>query len=124
MKDLRVLPHLCEVRVDDVDDEPVLGELGEAMTPRNGESFPGRNRPRKKTHEIARYGAGTIRASKNFCNRRKVSSLGGVGGGVQGSQEGARRGQEGGSRQGASWPPWSSSPAPLGLGIFLILQKL
>src|SRR3954467_15747044 len=29
-----------------------------------------------------------------------------------------------GSRQGASWAPWSSSPAPLGLGIFVILQKL
>ena len=25
MKDLRVLPHLCEVRVDDIDDELVLG---------------------------------------------------------------------------------------------------
>src|ERR1041384_4927560 len=40
-----------------------LGELGEAMAPRSAESFPGRNRPRKKTHEIARYGVGTIRAN-------------------------------------------------------------
>ena len=63
MKDLGVLPHLCEVRVDDVDDELVLGELGEAMEPRSAKSFPGRNRPRKKTHEIARYGAGTIPAN-------------------------------------------------------------
>src|SRR3954470_12953293 len=31
--------------------------------------------------------------SKNFCNRREVSSLGGVGVGVQGTQEGAWRGQ-------------------------------
>src|SRR4051812_32965996 len=37
-----------------------LGELGEAMAPRFAESFPGRNRPRKKTHEIVRYGAGMI----------------------------------------------------------------
>src|SRR3954462_14668950 len=29
-----------------------------------------------------------------------------------------------GPRHEASWPPWISSPAPLGLGIFLILQKL
>src|SRR3954469_3984352 len=29
-----------------------------------------------------------------------------------------------GARREASWGPWSSSPAPLGLGIFLILQKL
>ena len=60
-----MLPHLCEVRVDDIDDElgraaESLGELGEAIAPRPAESFPGRNRPRKKTHEIARYGAGTI----------------------------------------------------------------
>src|SRR3954467_15436373 len=40
-----------------------LGELGEAMVPTSAESFPGRNRLRKKTHEIARYGAGTIRAN-------------------------------------------------------------
>src|SRR4051812_852746 len=101
------------------------GELGEAMAPKSAKSFPSRNRPRKKTHKIARYGAGTIRAnSKNFCNGRKVPSLGGVGGGVRGSQEGAWRGQEVGPRQGASWPPWISSPAPIGLGIFLILQKL
>ena len=61
MKDLGVLPHLCEVRVDDVDENLSLEELGEAMAPRSAENFPGRNRPRKKTHEIARYGAGTIR---------------------------------------------------------------
>ena len=58
-----MLLHLCEIRVDDVDDKLVLGELGEAMAPRSAESFPGRNRPRKKIHEIARYGAGTIRAN-------------------------------------------------------------
>src|SRR3954462_8836060 len=37
---------------------------------------------------------------KNFCNRRKVSSLGGVEGGVQGTQEGAWRGQEWGRARG------------------------
>ena len=71
-----------------------LGELGEAMAPRSVKSFPGRNRPRKKTQEIARYGAGQSGQiySKNFCNRRKVPSLGGVGGGVRGSQEGGAPG--------------------------------
>ena len=63
MKDLGVLPHLCEVRVDDVDDELVLGELEEAMTPKSAKSFPGRYKPKEKTHEIARYGAGTIGAN-------------------------------------------------------------
>src|SRR3954462_9446884 len=83
-----------------------LGELGEAMVPRSAESFPGRNRPRKKTREIARYGAGTIPANiyrKKFCNRRKVSSLGEVG--VQGTQEGAWRGQEGGRARRPPRPP-------------------
>src|SRR4051812_4013599 len=103
-----------------------LGELGEAMAPRSVESFPGRNRPRKKNTRSRDTGpkiSGQI-YSKNFCNRRKVPSLGGVGVGVQGTQESAWRGQEGWPRQEASWAPWSSSPAPLGLGIFLILQKL
>src|SRR3954469_2481695 len=59
--------------------------------------------------------------SKNLCSRRKVSSLSGVGVGVRGTQEGARRGQEG-AAPGGLLPPWSSSPDPLGLGIFLILQ--
>ena len=61
MKDLGVLPYLHEVRVDDVDEEIVLGELGEAMAPKSAKSFPGRYKPKEKTHEIARYGAGTIR---------------------------------------------------------------
>src|SRR3954467_2524962 len=103
-----------------------LGELGEAMAPKSAKSFPGGNN-RKRKHTKSR---GTVPGrsgqiySKNFCNRRKVPSLGGVGGGVQGSQEDARRGQEVGPRQGASWPPWSSTPAPIRIGIFLILQKL
>src|ERR1041384_1184323 len=103
-----------------------LGELREAMAPKSAKSFPGRNN-RKRKHMKLR---GTVPGrsgqiySKNFCNRRKVPSLGGVGGCVQGTQEGARRGLKGGPRQGASWPPWSSTPAPIGLGIFLILQKL
>src|SRR4051812_28906987 len=49
--------------------------------------------------------------SKNFCNRRKVSSLGGVGVGVQGTQEGSWRGQEGGH---ARRPPGTPG-APLRL---------
>src|ERR1041385_1186863 len=72
-----------------------LGELGEAMAPRSAESFPGRNRPR----DTVPGRSGQI-YSKNFRNKRKVSSLGGVGGGVQGSQEGARRSQEGGRARG------------------------
>src|ERR1041385_5359351 len=43
--------------------------------------------------------------SKNFRNRRKVSSLGGVGVGVQGTQEGAWRGQEGGGAPGGLLGP-------------------
>src|ERR1041384_2723726 len=62
-KSLMVILHLSKVRVDDVDDELVLGGTWEAMAPRSAESFPGRNRPRKKTHEITRYGVGTIRAN-------------------------------------------------------------
>src|SRR3954467_12155799 len=79
-----------------------LGELGEAMAPKSAKSFPGGNN-RKRKHTKSR---GTVPGrsgkiySKNFCNRRKVPSLGGVGGGVQGSQEGARRGQEGGRARG------------------------
>src|SRR3954467_4391350 len=42
--------------------------------------------------------------SKKFCNRRKVSSLGGVGVGVQGTQEGAWCGQEGGAPGGLLGP--------------------
>src|SRR4051812_998649 len=38
--------------------------------------------------------------SKNFCNRRKISSLGGVRVGVQGTQEVAWRGQERGRAKG------------------------
>src|SRR3954462_14449052 len=45
--------------------------------------------------------------SKNFCNKRKVSSLGGVGGGVQGTQEGAWHGQEGGRARRPPGPPGS-----------------
>src|ERR1041384_4927559 len=41
---------------------------------------------------------------KKFCNRRKVSSLGGVGVGVQGTQEGAWRGQEGAAPGGLLGP--------------------
>src|SRR3954463_13982504 len=74
-----------------------------------------RERKHTKSRDTVPGRSGQI-YSKNFCNRRKVPSLGGVGGGVRGSQEGARRGQEG-ARHGASWPPWSSSPAPIGLGI-------
>src|SRR3954464_9847114 len=93
----------------------------------NQQLFPWQKQTEKEKHTKSRdtvTGRSGQIYSKNFCNRRKVPSLGGVTGGVRGSQEGARRGQEGGPRQGASWPPWSSSPAPLGLGIFLILQKL
>src|ERR1043165_3940477 len=79
-----------------------LGELGEAMAPKSAKSFPGRNN-RKRKHTKSR-GAVPGRSgqiySKNFCNRRKVPSLGGVGGGVQGSQEGARRGLKWGRARG------------------------
>src|ERR1044072_4990412 len=79
-----------------------LGELGEAMAPKSAKSFPGRNN-RKRKHTKSR---GTVPGrfgqiySKNFCDRRKVPSLGGVGGGVQGSQEGARCGLKGGRARG------------------------
>src|ERR1041384_8522926 len=61
MKDLGVLLHLCEVRIMTLMTNLSLGELGEAMAPKPAKSFPGRNRPREKTHEIARYSARTIR---------------------------------------------------------------
>ena len=103
-----------------------LGELGEAMAPRSSESFPGRNKPRKKTHEITRYGAETIleNISQKFLQQKegfkprwsRSRSPGHPGGCL------ARPG--GGPRLEASWAPWSSSTDPLGLGIFLILQKL
>src|ERR1043165_9936859 len=127
MKDLGVLLQLCEGRVDDVDDELVLGGTWRSHGPQNPlkvfQAETNRERKHTRLRDTVPGRSGQI-YSKNFCNRRKVLSLGGVRGGVRGSQEGARRGQEVGPRQGASWPPWSSSPAPIGLGIFLILQKL
>src|SRR3954467_6074012 len=53
-----------------------------------------RERKHTKSRDTVRGLSGQI-YSKNFCNRRKVSTLGGVGVGVQGTQEGAWRGQEG-----------------------------
>src|ERR1041385_2269993 len=65
-----------------------------------------RERKHTKSRDTVPGRSGQI-YSKNFCKRRKVSSLGGVGGGVQGSQEGARRGQEGGRARG---PPGLPGP--------------
>src|ERR1043165_6930107 len=103
-----------------------LGELGEAMAPRSAKSFLGRNRPRKKTHEIARYGAGTIRANiyQKFLQQKEGSEPRWSRRRSPGQPGGCPAWPGRGPRQGASWPPWSSSPAPIGLGIFLILQKL
>src|ERR1041384_1801730 len=96
---------LARVVIDDGPCNPL--RLSHKKTSPINSFFPGRNRPRKKTHEIARYSAGTIRAiySKNFCNRRKGPSLGGGGGGVRGSQEGARCDQEVGRARGPPGPP-------------------
>src|ERR1043165_83114 len=58
-----------------------------------------RERKHKKSRDTVPGRSGQI-YSKNFCNRRKVSSLGGVGGGVRGIQEGARRGKEGSRARG------------------------
>src|ERR1044072_7717138 len=79
-----------------------LGELGEAMAPKSAKSFPDRNN-RKRKHTKSRDtvpGRSGQIYSKKICNRRKVPSLGGVGGGVQGTQEGAWRGQEGAASGG------------------------
>src|SRR3954465_5301465 len=79
-----------------------LGELGEAMAPGSAESFlaeTDRERKHTKSRDTVPGRSGKI-YSKNFCNRTKVPSLGGVGGGVRGSQEGARHGQGGGAPGG------------------------
>src|SRR4051812_27166979 len=79
-----------------------LGELGEAMAPIFPEVFLAEtDRVRKHTRlrDTVPGLSGQI-YSKKFCNKRKVSSLGGVGVGLQGTQEGARRGQEWGRTRG------------------------
>src|SRR3954471_7032269 len=84
-----------------------LGEIGEAMAPRSAESFPAetdRERKHTKSRDTVPGLSGQV-YSKNFCNRRKVSSLGGVGVKVQGTQEGASRGQEGGRARRPPGPP-------------------
>ena len=94
-----------------------LGELGEAMAPRSAESFPGKTdqeRKHTKLRDTVPGLSGKI-YSKNFCNRRKVSSQSGVGGGVRGAQEGAPRGQEGGHARRSPRPP--GAPLRLHLGL-------
>jgi len=56
---LRVLLHLNEVRVDDVDDELVLGGTWGS----HGKKISWQKQIEKKTHEITRYSAGTIWAN-------------------------------------------------------------
>src|ERR1041385_545733 len=86
-----------------------LGELGEAMGPWHLDLLKvflaetDRERKHTKSRDTVPGLSGQI-YSKNFCNRKKVSSLGGVGVRVQGTQEGAWRGQEGAAPGGLLGP--------------------
>src|ERR1041385_2316395 len=117
-KDLGVLVHLSEVRVDDVDNELVLGgNLGKPWHLGLAKRFLGRNRLKRKhtkSRDMLPERSGQI-YSKNFCNKRKVTSQSGVGDGVLGAQAASRRGQEVGRARGAPRPPGARLRLHLGL---------
>src|SRR3954462_7549779 len=117
-EDLGVLPHLCEVRVDDVDDELVLGGTwgshGTEILLKVFLAETDRERKHTKSRDMVPGRSGQI-YSKNLCNRRKSSSQSGVGGGVRGAQEGARRDQVGGRARRPPGPP--RAPILLHLGL-------
>src|SRR4051812_111353 len=100
MKDLGVLPHLFTTR------NCPWGNLGKpwhlgVLKVFLAETY--RERKHTKSRDTVPGRSGKI-YSKNFCNRRKVSSQSGAGGGVRGTVEGARRGQEGGAPGGLLGP--------------------
>src|ERR1041385_8655093 len=85
----------------------------------NNNFLPWQKQIEEKTHEIARYAAGKIRANtqQKFLQQKEGNE----------PKWGRRRtpGWPGGRpRQGGAWAPWSSSPAPLRPQIFLIFEKL
>src|SRR3954471_15251775 len=102
-----------------------LGELGEAMAPRSCLKFSWQKQTEKentRNREIrCRDDPGKYIAKISATKGRFQAKVGSE------TESGVPRrvpcGARRGSAPGRLLPPWSSSPAPLGLGIFLIFQK-